>query len=145
LLALTVPAPRRWALARTLPPLREAAPRMLGLLTSPAKLAEASAGTVLLNVCYIAALWFSVQAFAGDLNLAAVAVVYLGGAAVASVAPTPGGLGAVEVALSSGLAAAGMSGAAALSAVLLFRIATFWLPVPLGWVALRVLERRHAL
>jgi glycosyltransferase 2 family protein len=145
LLALTVPGPRRWALARTLPPLREAAPRMLGLLTSPAKLAEALAGTVLLNACYTAALWFSVQAFAGDLNFAAVAVVYLGGAAVASVAPTPGGLGAVEVALSSGLTAAGMPGASALSAVLLFRIATFWLPVPAGWVALRELERRHAL
>lgn len=64
---------------------------------------------------------------------------------LASIAPTPGGLGAVEVALSSGLAAAGMPGAAALSAVLLFRIATFWLPVPAGWVAVRVLRRRHAL
>jgi uncharacterized membrane protein YbhN (UPF0104 family) len=145
LLALTMPGPRRWARARALPPIREAVPRMLDLLTSPAKLAEALAGTVLLNACYIAALWFSVQAFGGDLNLAAVAVVYLGGAAVASVAPTPGGLGAIEVALSSGLAAAGMPGAAALSAVLLFRIATFWLPVPPGWIALRVLERRHAL
>jgi uncharacterized membrane protein YbhN (UPF0104 family) len=145
LVALTVPGPRRWALARALPPLREAAPRLLGLLRSPAKLAEALAGTLLLNACYIAALWFSVHAFAGDLNLAAIAVVYLGGAAVASVAPTPGGLGAVEVALSTGLAAAGMPGAAALSAVLLFRIATFWLPVPAGWVALRVLEHRHAL
>jgi uncharacterized membrane protein YbhN (UPF0104 family) len=30
------------------------------------------------------------------------------------------------------------------SAVLLFRVATFWLPVPLGWLALRWLGRRDA-
>jgi len=31
---------------------------------------------------------------------------------------------------------------AAGSAVLLFRLLTFWLPVPLGWAALKYLERR---
>jgi uncharacterized membrane protein YbhN (UPF0104 family) len=29
--------------------------------------------------------------------------------------------------------------------VLLYRLITFWLPVPLGWLALRYLERRQAL
>jgi glycosyltransferase 2 family protein len=50
----------------------------------------------------------------------------------------------VELALSTGLVAAGMAGTAAVSAVLLFRIATFWLPVPLGAIALRRLRRRDA-
>ena len=142
LLVLAVPGPRKWTLARVLPPLQEAAPRLLSLASSPIKLTEAVTGTLLLNACYIAALWFSVQAFAGGAGLAGVAVVYLAGAAVASVAPTPGGLGAVEVALSTGLTAAGMSGTAAISAVLLFRLATFWLPVPAGWMALQFLQRR---
>jgi glycosyltransferase 2 family protein len=35
--------------------------------------------------------------------------------------------------------------AAAVSAVLLFRLLTFWLPVPVGWVALNYLERNGAL
>jgi uncharacterized protein (TIRG00374 family) len=109
------------------------------------KLTEALGGSLLLNAGYIAALWFSVRAFAGDPTLTAVAVVYLAGAAVASVAPTPGGLGAVEVALSTGLTAAGMPGASAVSAVLLFRIATYWLPVPAGWLAMHALQRRRAL
>lgn len=142
---LAVPASRRWMLARALPPLRDAVPRLVDLLSSRKKLTEAVGGTLLLNACYIAALWFSVRAFAGALDLTAVAVVYLAGAAVASVAPTPGGLGAVEVALSTGLTAAGMPGAAAVSAVLLFRIATYWLPVPAGWLAMRALQHRHAL
>jgi uncharacterized membrane protein YbhN (UPF0104 family) len=142
---LAVPATRRWVLARVLPPLRDALPRLLDLLSSPLKLTEAVGGTLLLNACYIAALWFSVRAFDGSLALTAVAVVYLAAAAVASVAPTPGGLGAVEVALSTGLTAAGMPGAAAVSAVLLFRIATYWLPVPVGWLAMHALQHRHAL
>ncbi|MEO9237969.1 MAG: lysylphosphatidylglycerol synthase transmembrane domain-containing protein [Jatrophihabitantaceae bacterium] len=144
-LALAVPVTRRWLLARLLPPLREAMPRLLNLVTNPVKLAEGVLGAVLLNGCYIAALWFSVHAFAGGVRVPQVAVVYLAGAAIASVAPTPGGLGAVEVALSTGLAAAGMASAAAISAVLLFRLATFWLPVPVGWLALNWLQHRDAI
>jgi uncharacterized membrane protein YbhN (UPF0104 family) len=144
-IALTVPAARRLILARVMPPLREAAPRLLELVSSPRKLTEAVGGAVLLSMFYIAALWCSVRAFGGTLSPTAVAVVYLAGAAVASVAPTPGGLGAVEVALSTGLTAAGMAGAAAVSAVLLFRIATFWLPVPVGLVATHMLQNQHAL
>ncbi|HTZ44263.1 MAG TPA: lysylphosphatidylglycerol synthase transmembrane domain-containing protein [Jatrophihabitans sp.] len=144
-LALALPAPRRWALQRLLPPLREATPRLLNLVTNPVKLAEGVGGALLINGCYIAALWFSVHAFAGDVRVSQVAVVYLAGAAIGSAAPTPGGLGAVEVALSTGLAAAGMPGAAAVSAVLLFRLATFWLPVPIGWLAFHWLQRREAI
>ncbi|HEY0168680.1 MAG TPA: lysylphosphatidylglycerol synthase transmembrane domain-containing protein [Jatrophihabitans sp.] len=142
---LAVPAARRWLLARLLPPLHEALPRLLHLLTSPAKLTQGVLGALLLNGSYIAALWFSVLAFDGEVPLAQVAVVYLAGAAIGSVAPTPGGLGAVEIALSTGLAAAGMPSAAAISAVLLYRLATFWLPVPAGWLAMRWLLRREAL
>jgi uncharacterized membrane protein YbhN (UPF0104 family) len=144
-LALTVPVARHQILGRVMPPLREAAPRLLELLSSPRKLTEAVGGALLLNAFYIAGLWCAVRAFGGTLSPIAVAVVYLAGAAVASVAPTPGGLGAVEVALSTGLTAAGMAGAAAVSAVLLFRVATFWLPVPVGLVATRILQRQHAL
>ena len=125
--------------------MREALPRLLDLLTSPTKLAESILGALLLNVSYIAALWFAVRAFDGTVGVAGVGVVYLTGAAVGSLAPTPGGLGAIEVALSTGLAAAGMPSAAAVSAVLLYRIATFWLPVPIGWTALHWLQRRDAL
>ena len=55
------------------------------------------------------------------------------------------GLGAVEAALTAGLTAAGLPGAVALSSVLLYRLLTFWLPVPIGWVALKYLERQQAL
>ncbi|MFL6160654.1 MAG: YbhN family protein [Jatrophihabitantaceae bacterium] len=144
-LVMALPMPRRWVLHRALPPLREATPRLLNLLTNPVKLIEGVGGSLLLNGCYIAALWFSVHAFAGDVRFTQVAVVYLAGAAIGSAVPTPGGLGAVEVALATGLAAAGMASAAAVSAVLLFRLATFWLPVPIGWLAFHWLQHRDAI
>jgi uncharacterized membrane protein YbhN (UPF0104 family) len=142
LLTLTVAPARHWLSARLLPPLRQGGARLLDLVTSPVKLAEGLLGALGLNVFYIAALWFSMHAFNGSLAFSVVAVVYLTAAVIGSVAPTPGGLGAVEVALSTGLAAGGMPSTAAVSAVLLFRLATFWLPVPLGWIALRYLRDR---
>ena len=57
-----------------------------------------------------------------------------------------GGLGAVEVALSGALTTfAQVPGAYAVSAVLLFRLLTFWLPIPLGWAAMNYLQRHEAL
>jgi uncharacterized membrane protein YbhN (UPF0104 family) len=47
--------------------------------------------------------------------------------------------------MSTGLTAVGMPGTAAVSAVLLFRLATFVLPVPAGWLALHWLQRHNAL
>ncbi len=142
---LAVPAPRRWFRRKVEPRLRDVLPRLLELVTNPARLVQALGGLLLINVVSAAALWFSVRAFGGTVSVLAVAVVYLAGAGVGSLSPTPGGLGAVELALSTGLAASGMAGTAAASAVLLFRIATFWLPAPAGWLAFQHLRRREAL
>ena len=80
------------------------------------------------------------------MNFAAIAVVFLAGNALGSAAPTPGGLGAVEGALIAGLTTIGhLDSATATSAVLLFRVLTFWLPVLPGWLAFTTLTRRQAL
>jgi glycosyltransferase 2 family protein len=120
-------------------------PRLLDIAQQPAKLAEGIGGALLVTAAYICCLDVSVRAFGGSLSLVAVAVVYLTGSAIGSAVPTPGGIGAVEAALAAGLTAAGMHGAAAFSAVLLFRAVTFWLPVPVGWAALGFLQRRDVL
>ena len=86
-----------------------------------------------------------VAAFGRSVPMAAIAVVYLTGSAIGSIIPTPGGIGGVEAALTAGLTAAGLPGAVAVSAVLLFRLLTFWLPVPFGWAALNFLEHQQDL
>jgi len=64
---------------------------------------------------------------------------------VGSAAPTPGGIGGVEAVLAAGLTAIGIPAHEAIPAVLLFRVATFWLPIPAGWVAYMLLRRRDIL
>ena len=71
--------------------------------------------------------------------------MYLAGATIGQAAPTPGGLGAVEAALAAGLTAAGLDGGLAVSAVLLFRLVTFWLPTIPGYLSFNWLTKKGAL
>jgi uncharacterized protein (TIRG00374 family) len=143
--AAALPAGRRLLRARVAPTINQVLPQLLQIAQHPRKLAEGIGGALLLSAAYIGCLAVCVRSLGGSIPIASIAVVYLTGSALGSLVPTPGGLGAVEAALSAGLTAAGMPGAAAVSAVLLYRLITFWLPVPLGWLALRYLERRQAL
>ena len=145
LVVLAFPAGRRLLRARVAPALGEIVPHLLQLAQQPRKLAQGIGGALLLSAAYILCLYVCVRALGGVKPVASVAVVYLTGSALGSIVPTPGGLGAVETVLSAGLVATGLPYAVAVSSVLLFRLLTFWLPVPAGWVALRYLEREDAL
>ncbi|MCW2567623.1 MAG: integral rane protein-like protein [Mycobacterium sp.] len=142
---VVLPRGRAWLRDRVRPLITETLPRLLEVLQRPRKLAAGLGGTVLLSAAYVLCLWAAVHAFGGDLHIATVAVVYLAGSAIGSAAPTPGGLGAIEAALAAGLTAAGLPSVTAVSAVLLFRLVTFWLPVLPGWLAFGALQRRHAI
>ena len=72
-------------------------------------------------------------------------VVYFAGAIIGSAVPTPGGLGGIEAAMSAGLIAIGVDSGTAVSSVLLYRLATYWLPIPFGWFSLNRLQKIHAL
>ena len=56
---------------------------------------------------------------------------------------TPGGLGFVEAGLAGTLALAGISTGDALVATLVYRLLTFWFPIPTGAVAAYVFRRRY--
>ena len=51
-------------------------------------------------------------------------------------------MGAVEAALAAGLTAAGLPGGIAVSAVLLFRLLTFWIPTIPGYLAFNWLTKK---
>jgi len=143
---LAVPAGRRLVRSRVAPALGQVIPRLLDIAQKPTKLAEGIGGALMLTFAYILCLDVCLRAVGSHANFFAIAVVYLTGSALGSIVPTPGGLGAVEVALSGGLTTiAHVPGAYALSAVLLYRLITFWLPIPIGWLALHYLQRRDAL
>jgi glycosyltransferase 2 family protein len=142
---LAIPSGRRLVRARLSPTFGQVLPRLLEVAQHPRKLAEGFGGSLLLSLSYILCLSACVAAFGRSVPIAKIGFVYLTGSAIGSIIPTPGGLGAVEAALTAGLTAAGVPGAVAVSAVLLFRLLTFWVPVPLGWAALNFLERKHDL
>jgi uncharacterized membrane protein YbhN (UPF0104 family) len=133
---------RRLLIGRLEPLVRQSLPQLLAAATEPRRLATALSGILLQNAGYVLALAASLRAFDASLALPTVIGVYLVSSAVGSVAPTPGGLGAVEAALLGGLTATGVPVAEALAAVLAFRVVTFWLPAPVGWVAFVQLQRR---
>lgn len=139
---LAVPALRQRFTDEVLPRVRLSLSQLRPLLRRPARLAAGFGGNLLLSAGYVLALYAALQAVNASPSLPQTAVVLLVGNAVGSAAPTPGGVGAVEAALTAGLVAAGTPLEAALPAVLLFRLATVWLRVLPGWVAFTLLQRR---
>jgi uncharacterized protein (TIRG00374 family) len=142
-LLMAVPPVRRLLRRRLEPFVRQSLPQLLTAATDPRRLGTAIAGILVLNAGNVLALDASLRAFSASLDVPTLVGVYLVASTVGSVAPTPGGLGAVEAALVGGLTATGVPVSSALASVLAFRAATFWLPAPVGWLAFVHLQRRR--
>jgi undecaprenyl-diphosphatase len=110
------------------------------LAHQPGRFVTLFATTIGSKVAVIVAFAASARALDISLSFPKLGLLYLTASTLAGAAPTPGGVGAVEAALTAALTGAGASPADALSAVFVFRLATFWLPVPFGYVALQRLQ-----
>ncbi|WP_046772186.1 lysylphosphatidylglycerol synthase transmembrane domain-containing protein [Jiangella alkaliphila] len=120
-------------------------PRLLDVLSNPRKLLVALAGIVLQSASLIFCFYVCLKAVGGAANLAAMAVVQLVGNTLGMAVPTPGGLGAVEAALTAGVSTLGVGATTAVTAVLVFRLVSFWLPILPGWVLWTWMQRRDLL
>ena len=98
------------------PHLRAIGPRLLDAISHPLRLAVSVSASLLLTAAYLVAFIAALRA-----------------------------VGAHPAILAAGLTAIGIPAHEAIPAVLLFRVATFWLPIPAGWVAYLVLRRRDVL
>ncbi len=134
---------RRFASGKVIPGLRSAGSSLKRVAQNPGKMAMLFGGSALITLAYIGAFAASIEALGGGPGIVLVGAVYLGASALAAAAPTPGGLGALEAALIAGLTGVGMPAGPAVSAVLLYRLATYWLPVVPGWLCWRLLQRRE--
>jgi glycosyltransferase 2 family protein len=136
-----VPKLRRWLKHDVRPRLAEVLRDLKELAREPKRLLIIVVGCATTTLGQALALWASVAAFSGDATFVTVTVVTMVGGTLASAAPTPGGVGAVEAALIGGLAAFGVPAAVAVPSVLLYRVLTCWLPVFLGWFVMRRLTK----
>ncbi len=147
LLVVVVATPRVRATVRDsiLPAVRASVSSLRELAADPAKVLMLLVGALVLQGGYIAALYFAGRALGGEVGFVTVGLLYLTVGSVASVAPTPGGVGAIEAVLLAALTGVGMAAAPALAAVFLYRLVTFWLPIPFGGLAFRHLVARDLL
>jgi len=136
---------RTWAWDKATPVVKQTWPRLVEVLGQPRRLAMAVIGDLVITLGWVLAFAAALAAFGQHLSLVQVAVVYFVGNAAGAILPTPGGMGTIEVALTAGLTTAGLNPGVAASVAILFRILTFWVQIPVGWVAMRGLVRRGLL
>jgi glycosyltransferase 2 family protein len=140
---LLVPRLRRWLATDLRPRLKELGGDLVEVAREPKRLGLIVLGCAGTTLGAALALWTSVQAFGGGASFVTCTVVTMVGGTLASAAPTPGGVGAVEAALIGGLAAFGVPAAVGVPSVLLYRVLTCWLPVFVGWPVMRWLTENE--
>jgi len=89
------------------------------------------------------ALLFALRAVGADPRPSLLLFAYTAAAILALVPFTPGGVGFVEAGLVGTLTLAGVSGPDALTATLLYRLVSFWLPLPAGGLAYVLFQMRY--
>jgi len=85
----------------------------------------------------------ALQAVDARPRLSLALLAYCAAQLLAQVPITPGGLGIVEAGMTGTLALAGVPAGAAAVAVLAYRMASYWLPLPIGAVAWYLHRRRY--
>jgi len=140
-LVALVPAWRQAVLGTLVPAVRRAGSGLRSIAGRPLRLAQLLTGSIIVVSAYASALVFSAWAVGVQEDFLAITITFLVATIVAAPAPTPGGLGVVEVALIAGLVLFGTPLALAIPAVFLYRLLTFWIPVAPGVAAYRALER----
>lgn len=99
----------------------------------PLSVLEAIACNGTSSLTSIFALWASAQAFDLNLSFSGALLAYTFGNIAATLIPTPGGIGAVEAGVYSGLVLVGIDGPDATLVTLLYRLITYWIPILPGY------------
>lgn len=110
---------------------------------NPRELVLTATASLGVTVLYIAALYFSFKAVGAPLGLLAAITVYATATIAKTAIPTPGGLGPLEAAMAAAIISFGVDKPLALSVVILYRLATFWLPIPFSVISYRYIEKKR--
>ncbi|MBM6698848.1 flippase-like domain-containing protein [Bifidobacterium pullorum subsp. saeculare] len=141
--AMMVPPLRHLVIERLLPLVGAYVRQLADVLSQPRQLAVSVAGMLVLNLATALGFWVALLAFGQRTSLLETVFLFMLAYALGSAVPTPGGLGGVEAALTFAFAGVGVPSAVALSATLVFRVAFYWLRIPLGALAMRWLDRHN--
>jgi glycosyltransferase 2 family protein len=114
-------------------------------LTTSRRAPQLLAMSLAVTLAYGACPYFALLAAGASPSIPHALLVSIVGEGIGAAAPTPGGLGATEAALVSGLLLAGVPTEAAIAGVLIYRLMSFWLPMAPGFAAFRRLSKQARL
>jgi len=109
----------------------------------PRRLATALIMSMLVTTLYGASLFAVALSCNVHLSILQTLIVLTVGVAVATITPTPGGLGGAEAGLVAVLASFGTSPQQALTVVLTYRFITYWLPIVPGFLCFQLAIRKE--
>jgi uncharacterized membrane protein YbhN (UPF0104 family) len=135
---------RRWG-ARILADVRAQLAILYRVLRTPRRAAQLWSGSLAVPILHCLALYAVLRSLGGTEALAPVALAYLAAASVAALVPSPGGFGALDLALVGGLIAVGTPSPIAVATVLAYRLLTVWVPLLPGACVLAILVRRRVI
>ena len=135
----------RHAIAGWLAHIGRSAMHVLRELRSPRRVGMLIGANVATEVLLAFTLQTMARALGYNVGFAEVLLITVSVRVLAGIVPIPGGIGVAEGGLVFGLVRAGLPDEAAFAVVVLYRLATFYLPPAWGFFALRWLERNKYL
>lgn len=113
------------------------------VMQSPSLIAKATGLQLAVHVLDALTLWASLEAVGENASVPAVLAAFMLASAFRSVAAVPGGLGTFEAGSVGALVSLGVAAVPALTATLVFRALSFWLPLlPGAWLTHREARKR---
>ncbi|MDH3755634.1 MAG: flippase-like domain-containing protein, partial [Acidimicrobiia bacterium] len=115
------------------------------VLRSPHKVLLLVGGNLGAQVGFAFGIWASLHAFGQSATILELLLINAAVSLVAGLLPIPGGIGVSEAGLAAGFVAVGVPSEIAISAAILYRIVSFYLPPIGGFFCLRWLQRNDYL
>jgi glycosyltransferase 2 family protein len=131
-----VPTWRRWADDKLRTPMAQIGDA-IRTLKNPKSAALALGGSLATEVLYAAGFAMCVLAVGGSINLGQAIFINVTVSLFAGLMPIPGGVGVAEAGMTAGLTSIGVDPGVAVSAVLIYRLVSYYLPPLWGYVSLR--------
>lgn len=113
------------------------------VLCTPARATQLWLGSIAVPILHCLTLYAVLRSLGGTVPVLEVSVAYLIASSLSALLPSPGGFGALDVALVAALVAVGTPTAVAFATVLAYRLLTVWIPLLPGAVVFATLLRRR--
>ena len=116
---------------------------ILAIIKHPKRLIGSIILSIGITASYVLMLWASTKSVGINISVVDLFIAFVAGNAALTISPTPGGIGAVEAAITAVLVSAGVTPSLALASVVVYRIVSYWVPIIPGYLAFHRATKRQ--